>query len=217
MIKRLQLFALAFFFTGCGTVSTVRPLEPGQSAVALSVGGPVVTLPGIADVPLPYSVLRYRWGLEKNLEAHIGLHPTMLAFRTIGLDAGLSYEIVHGEKAVPSLVFGINPTIWVNPFNEAAGFSPEAEAVLSWMIRDKLLVYAGGQAFFQLEKPYVPLAALLGAEYRLGPMGLGFEAKWYSPAENSEYRVVNFPLSPGDHGALGAVLGITLYPGGSNE
>jgi hypothetical protein len=217
VIKRLCFIGMAYAFSGCGTVSTVRPLEPGQNAVALSVGGPVVTLPGIADVPLPYSVLRYRWGLVNDLEAHVGLHPTMLAFGTIGLDAGVSYELVHGNKVLPSLVLGINPTIWVNPFNEAAGFSPEAEAVFSWIVWDKLLLYTGGQTFFQLEKPYTPWAALLGAEYRFGAVGLGLETKWYSPTENSEYRVVNFPLSPAKQGAFGFVLGFTLYPGGKDE
>ncbi len=217
MIKRLQLFFLAILITGCGTVSTVRPLEPGQNAVAVSVGGPIVTLPGIGDLPLPYSVLRYRWGVLKSLEAHIGLHPTMLAFGTIGLEAGLSYEIIHGKKLLPSLVLGANPTFWVNPFNVAAGFSPEVEAIFSWIVCDKLLLYSGGQTFFQLEKPYAAWAGLLGAEYRLGYAGVDLEVKWYSPTENSEYRVVNFPISPLDQGALGVVLGVTLYPGGSND
>lgn len=214
MLKRVFIFCWIIFISGCGTVSTVRPLPVGQNALSLSVGGPIAELPGIADVPLPYSTLRYRWGVYKNLEAHIGLHPTMLVFGTIGLDAGLSYELIHGSKLTPSLVAGINPTFWINPFNRAAGFSPEAEAVASWTIGKNLLVYSGGQAFFQLEKPYVPWAALIGWECRFGAAGLGIEAKWYAPTENSEYRVVRFPLSPGKMGAFGAVVGFSLYPGG---
>jgi len=45
-------------------------------------------------------------------------------------------------------------------------------------------------------------------------VGLSCEFKWYAPLEESEFRVVDYPLSPLDHGALGVVVGVTLYPGG---
>ena len=79
MFKRIHLIFLSLLvLTGCGTVSTVRPLPAGERALAFSLGGPITTLPGIADVPLPYTTLRYRWGIADNLEGHVGIHPTMI-------------------------------------------------------------------------------------------------------------------------------------------
>jgi hypothetical protein len=210
---------VTIFLAGCGTVSTVRTLPEGERALSFSLGGPVATLPGIADLPLPYTALRYRWGVVENLEAHIGLHPTMLAFGTLGLDVGLAYEFLHQNGPVPSLCLGLNPTMWLNPFNQdGVGAAPSTDLVASWFVHPDILVYTGGQAFFQLEEPYVPWTALVGSEFRIGKyLGLGLEIKWYAPLEDSEFRVVNFPLSPGNQGAFGIVLGASLYPGGGND
>ncbi|MBN2378541.1 hypothetical protein JXM67_01900 [candidate division WOR-3 bacterium] len=220
MFKRFVLFSsIIVFLTGCGTVSTVRTLPPGERALALSLGGPAATLPGIADVPLPYSVLRYRWGIVDNLEAHIGIHPTMLIFGTFGMDLGLSYEFLEQNRGVPSLCAGLNPTMWLNPFNQdGVGAAPSADLVASWYVHQKILVYTGGQAFFQLQEPYIPWAALVGSEFQIGNhLGLGLEIKWYAPLEDSEFRVVNFPISPGHQGAFGILLGVSLYPGGDDD
>jgi len=219
MIKRLVFLPFLVFLIECGSVATVRPLEPDERALAFSIGGPVATLPGIADVPLPYSVLRYRWGIIDDLEAHVGLHPTMLAFGTIGMDFGLSYEFLRQQKWLPSLCFGLNPTLWLNPFNQdGVGAAPGADLIASWYAAPRLLLYTGGQAFFQLDEPYVPWAALVGTEWRIGKMiGLSLEAKWYAPFQDSEFRIVNFPISPGNRGALGIVAGFSLYPGGVDE
>lgn len=219
MVKRVFFSFLIILLIGCGSVATVRPLEPEERALSFSVGGPVATLPGIADVPLPYSVLRYRWGILNRLEGHVGVHTTMAFFRTLGVDVGLSYLLLDQKKWQPALCVGVNPTAWINPFNpDGVGARPEAEAAASWYLSPQLLLYIGAQAFFQLEEPYVPWAALIGTEVRIGKaIGLGIEVKWYAPLENSDFRVVNFPLSPADQGALGVVLGVSLYPGGTNE
>lgn len=219
MINRVFFLLSLLALAGCGTVATVRPLEPGERSLSFSVGGPVAAIPGVADMPVPYSVLRYRWGVMDRLEAHVGVHTTMMAFGTLGLEAGLSYLLINQKGALPAVCAGINPTVWVNPFNEgAAFFAPQAEMVLSWCLHPRFFFYTGGQTFLQLEKPYLPWAVLVGAEIRLGQsLGFTLEGKWYAPLEDSDWRVVNYPLSPADQGALGVVLGVSFYPGGTDE
>jgi len=217
--KVLSSAVILLILSGCGTVSTVRPLAPGERAVAFSLGGPVATVPGVADIVIPYSVVRYRWGVIENLEAHVGIHPTIIVFGTLGIDFGLSYEFLEGSKYVPSLCLGLNPTVLVNPFNPyGTGARPEAELVASWFVKPWFLLYTGGQAFFQLEKDYVPFAVLLGSEFKTGKhLGLALEFKWYVPYKDSEPPVVVYPVSPFEHGALGLVLGLNLYPGDRDE
>jgi hypothetical protein len=219
MINRVFFPFLIILLVSCGSVATVRPLEPEERALSFSVGGPVAEVPGIANLPLPYSVLRYRWGILNRLEGHIGVHTTMAFFGTLGVDVGLSYLLLDQKGWRPAICVGVNPTAWINPFNrDGVGARPEAEAAASWYLSPRLLFYTGAQAFFQLEEPYVPWAALIGTEVRVGKaIGLGVEVKWYATLEDSDFRVVGFPLSPADQGALGAVVGINLYPGGANE
>jgi len=217
-LKQIFYLTLLLALAGCGTVSAIRPLNPGKRALAFSVGGPIAEVPNIGKLPLPYTQLRYRWGIIKGIEAHVSLHPTMLAFGTLGVDAGASFELLEQKNALPSVCIGLNPTLWVNPFNAAGGFKPQAEGVLSWRLSPAILSYCGAQAFFQLKKPYVPFAVMLGSEFLLGhSLGLSIEAKWFAPLEDSKLRVINFPISPGDRGAIGAVVGITFYPGGKYE
>jgi hypothetical protein len=220
VVKRSLILPLFLvILTGCGTVSTVRPLPVGERALAFSLGGPVASIPGIADVPLPYTTLRYRWGIIDNLEGHIGIHPTMLVFGTLAADVGLSYQFLSPLKWRPGLCLGLNPTMWLNPFNDnGSGAAPSADLTASWDVNRSILLYTGGQAFFQLQEPYVPWAVLMGSEFSAGKyLGLSAELKWYAPSENSTYRVVNYPISPGGLGAFGVVLGISLYPGGRHD
>lgn len=218
-LRRLFLLAiLVVIVSGCGSVATVRPLVVGEQALAFSLGGPVATVPGFADLPVPYTVARYRWGVAERLEARVGVHPTMLAFGTLGLEAGLSWLAFDQHKALPALCVGATPTMWVNPFNGAVGLAPEAEAALSWMVGESVMLYTGAQAMFQLEEPYVPWAALAGVEFRVSRhVGMGLELKWYAPTEAAYPHVVDFPVSIGNQGAIGGVIGLTLYPGGEDE
>lgn len=178
----------------------------------------MATIPGFADLPVPYTVARCRWGVARRLEAHVGVHPTMLAFGTLGLEAGLSWLVFDQYKALPALCVGTTPTLWANPFRNAVGFAPEAEAAVSWRLGGKVTLYTGAQAMFQLQEPYVPWAALAGAEFRVSRhVGLSLEVKWYAPSEQAYPRVVGYPISIGGQGALGGVVGISLYPGGEDE
>ena len=47
----------------CGTVTAVTPLHRGESALTASVGGPVASIAGM-NIPMPYAVARYRYGLK---------------------------------------------------------------------------------------------------------------------------------------------------------
>lgn len=215
---KISLTAVAaVLLSGCGSVATIRPLEVGQSALALSVGGPLSEVPGIGTFPVPYSNIRYRWGVLDRLEAHIGVHPTVMVYGALGMDVGLSYLLFDQKEAIPAACLGLNPTFWVNPFYGAVFFAPELEAAFSWQVHPRIMLYTGAQSFIQLEKPYFPWAVLVGTEVRLGQIGLTVEAKWYAPTEATVPRVVYYPADVSNHGALGGVVGISFYPGGVND
>ena len=66
----------------CGTMNTARPLDKGQTAVGLTLGGPMVEFGG-SFVPLPNAVVEGRTGMKplngKNWDINYGLNLTALA------------------------------------------------------------------------------------------------------------------------------------------
>jgi len=53
------LIAILLSSLGCGTDASVQPIGKGRSNLAFSSGGPVAPVFDI-NMPMPYSVLRYR-------------------------------------------------------------------------------------------------------------------------------------------------------------
>lgn len=202
----LLLFAL---LAGCGTVAAVRPLQLGESALALSVGGPVARVAGL-DIPLPYPVLRYRYGLSDNTGLHAGIHLMPAAMGVIGLDAGYSYHFLRQSGWIPSAGATAGLAIFIKPGAIDQRVFPTLDANASWLLGDRTLAYLGCQSMYQFsDTPYVVLAPLIGAEVRVARrLSLGLETKWYAPTEPTNPRIVDYRLPIAGKGAVGFNLGV---------
>ena len=201
----------------CGTMANVRALRTGESALGISYGGPVASLMGM-DMPFPYLVARYRYGINDRFGLHAGLHASTLAFGVAGFDAGMSYQLLDQSGAVP----GLNVSGGITSFIEAGGPSrvfPNADLTASWLYGGRYLTYTGVQSMYQFStSPYVVFAPVVGQEVRLGrTFALGLEAKWYAPTEETEPRNVNYKLPIGGKGAVGFTLGANWLFGGWYE
>ncbi len=208
--RNLAAFGLLFLLTtaGCGTVTAVRALHKGESCVAVSLGGPVANVAGM-DVPMPYAVGRYRYGLTDRAGLYGGAHLAMPAFGVLGLEAGFSYQLLDQRGALPGLSACAACTGLIEPGGGEALF-PGLDLVASWQVGGRWLVYAGGQSLYQLnEKPHAVFAPLVGAECRLGRWRVSLESKWYAPTERTHPRNVNYRLPIGGHGAVGFVVGVS--------
>ncbi|UCD06471.1 MAG: hypothetical protein JSV98_04370 [candidate division WOR-3 bacterium] len=194
----------------CGTVSSVKPMGTGGRSIAFSAGGPVAPVFDM-DIPLPYSVLRYRFGLNDNTDIHIGIHPTMALFGNLAIDAGLTRHFTRSLGMRP----GVSAGLAIYGFYDFVDLShmrvyPEISLIFSYDIfRSSHVVYLGGQGMIQFAEPYIVPALTVGGEFSLGKsLALSLETRWYAPTESSDDRVVDFKLRPFDQGALGFVLGL---------
>lgn len=192
-------------------------MRRGQSALAFAAGGPVARVSGL-DIPLPYAVARYRYGVDDRLGVYAGGHLLMAAFGVFGFDGGISYCFSEQRGAVPSL----SATAGLSGFFEPAGDTrlfPAAELTASCLLGDRFLSYFGFQSMYQLSaSPYAVFAPLIGQEVRLGRrFSLGLEAKWYAPGQKTRPRNVDYRLPLGGTGALGFVLGANYHFGGWYE
>ena len=204
-----SVLVFCVLFVQCGTVSSVRPLGAGNRSINFSAGGPVAPVFDM-DIPLPYSVLRYRFGLNDNTDIHIGIHPTMALFGNLGIDAGLTRHFVrsHGIRPGVSAGFGIYGFYDFADLNHIRVY-PELSFILSYDIfHSKHVVYLGGQSMIQFAEPYFVPAVIAGGDLSLGRrFVLSLETRWYAPTESSDDRVVDYKLRPFDQGAVGFVLG----------
>jgi hypothetical protein len=201
----------------CGTVTAVTPLDRGESSLSASVGGPVASVAGM-NVPLPYAVARYRYGLTDQAGIYAGLHLLAAGFGIAGFDFGFSYHFLKQQGWIPTVGAIAGMTALIKPGGEQALF-PQLDLVGSYRLGDRFTTYFGSQSMYQLSaKPYVVLAPLVGAGWRVSdPVSLNLEAKWYAPTEPTEPRNVHYSLAIGNHGAVGFVLGANWLFGSTHE
>jgi len=206
--------AVLALLSGCGTMTAVRPLRRGESAVAVSLGGPVAKVAG-QDIPLPYIAARYRYGVSDRFGLSAGWHVTPVILGIAAFDAGANYGLVEQRGAIPA----ISAAGGITGYLEAGGPSrvfPNLDLALSWRYADRFASYAGVQSMYQLSRePYVAFAPLVGQMVELGRFGLAAEVKWYAPTEPTKPRQVDYRIPISGKGALGFVLGAGWNWGGA--
>jgi hypothetical protein len=200
---------VCFIFIACGTVASVKPLGAGNRSLIFSAGGPVAPVYGI-KMPLPYSVFRYRSGLNDNTDAHVGFHPTMALFGNIGLDIGLTKHFARNCGLRPGISAGMSLYGFYD-LSEArnARLYPELSVILTYDVSRRVpVIYLGVENMIQFTEPYLVPACLLGGEFVLSKrLALSLEARWYAPNESGDDRVVDYSITPFGQGAFGFVFG----------
>ncbi len=205
------LIAVLLGSLGCGTVASVQPIGKGHSSLAFSSGGPVAPVFDI-NMPMPYSVLRYRRGLNESTDLHFGIHPTMLVLGNLGVDVGITRHFVHqsGIRPALSIATSVYGFLHMSEFSSIRAY-PEITAIGCYRLsKHAHAFYFGSHVMIQFARPYFILAPLIGFEIPFGNrIILNLETKWYAPHEESKDRVVDYTLRPLNYGALGFVWGIT--------
>jgi hypothetical protein len=201
----------------CGTVTAVTPLRRGESALAASLGGPVANVGGM-NIPIPYAVARYRYGLNDQAGLYAGGHLLPLGRRVIGLDMGFSYHFLAQRGWIPTVGTSAGIVALIQAGGSEALF-PQLDLVASYRLGNRFLAYFGSQSMYQFRSaPNVVLAPFVGGEWRAGDrFSLNLEAKWYAPTEPTEPRNVKYTLPIAGKGAVGFVLGANWTFGGNHD
>ena len=209
--------ALVLSAVGCGTVTAVQPLRRGESEFAASLGGPVANVAGM-NIPIPYAVARYRYGLNDQAGIYAGGHLLAAGLGVVGLDLGFSYHFLAQRGWVPTVGTSAGVAAFIQPGGGEALF-PQLDLVASYRVGNRFLAYFGSQSMFQFQsEPNVVLAPFIGGGWRAGDrFSLNLEAKWYAPTEPTHPRNVNYSLPIAGMGAVGFVLGANWVFGGNHE
>lgn len=204
--------------TGCGTLNTARPAEPGEHVVGLSLGGALLDLG--APFPMPHAVLGVQSGVAQLGPAHplavdYGLNLTAAAFGVVGLHGGLSTLLFDEQRARPALSLANRIHLYDNhldarkPAGERGSLVVDQLELTASYAPGGQLIYAGLAEYLDFGNPDLLLTPFVGTELDPGARGgpaLQLELRYFAANRQQVSGTVPF-VAPGS-GALGLVLGL---------
>ncbi|MCO4773404.1 MAG: hypothetical protein KDA24_25450 [Deltaproteobacteria bacterium] len=229
MILRLApvlLVTLLCLGSGCATLNGARPLEPGETELGISIGGPVLEFGGGA-LPVPNLNIQGRHGLvralNRPLDIAYGLNATALPFGILQGHVGVNWLLVHQKQGAPALAITYNQFFATNalglpskPKGELEGWAAnQIEANLSWLIKQQL-IYVGLAQYFDFGNPQLTLTPSFGVVLDTSPkkdggVRLHFDFRWYAVTQKDIYDTIRWvPGHSGGQGAFGFGGGISV-------
>lgn len=230
-IAFVLLITLCF---SCGPSRHVVPLRKREQAVSVSLGGPVVKVPGVAILPVPFSSVTYGRGLTNNTTVYGTWFSTAAVFGVAQFDIGVTQSLWRKEGDV----MGISATPAINfardVFEKNSKLWPQLDANFYWKYQKKFFsqddvvmgrntdirnfVYGGFGSWFELSNKRVhdldqpnrviPIIQL-GHDLRWKRWSFITEIKFIAPFTSNENIVLDYKSLTGNNGATGIYFGLT--------
>jgi hypothetical protein len=208
--------------SACGVMNSARPLPPGQHAVGLTVGGPMLSTGGLV-LPLPNAVFEGRSGLPnllgRNLDVNYGLNLTAIAFGQVGLHLGGSWQLIGQKSWRPALSITDRLYLYTNALDSTKdsreGWALNELVVTGSYALGNQLVYFGLSEGYDFGTRRLLISPSMG--FQAAPKSDRFrfqlEAKWYAVNRLPDASNIHW-VTPG-RGAIGISAGVAVKLGGN--
>ncbi|MDX1446074.1 hypothetical protein [Lishizhenia sp.] len=216
----------------CSSSRFIEPLAKKQNAVSADFGGPLVNVPGVATIPLPFSSLTYGRGLSHSTTIYGSWHTTAAVFGVAQFDLGVVKEVWYnrdrhmGISITPSVnfardVFEQNTKLW--PILEANyywKYNQQGVVQADLLSNRKIkynFVYAGVGSWFELsstrahDQPQNNWAfpmVQVGHTFRRNKWSFSTELKMMVPYMSNQDIVLDYKSITGERGATGIYIGV---------
>lgn len=221
---RTSLLVTALLGTACSTLSGARPLERGERAFGVTIGGALLDLGG-APLPMPNLVVEGAHGITeldgRPVDLRYGLNATALAYGVLGGHVGSSWLLFRPRGPVPRLALTNRVHFATNVPGLAFRTDPVVQGWLAWQPEltasydvGHQLVYGSVSEYLDVMEPSLTLTPALGAQLDPGPAGGFFvqpEVRWFAAGRVRESRAVRFV---GPSGAIGVSVALGTRFGG---
>jgi len=228
VIRIIYFGIIAKLSISCSSSRYIKPLASGQSAVTMSLGGPIAKVPGIGVIPMPLTSIGYGYGINNNITVFGDLHTTSMLFGIGQLDLGATYRYWSTEKMGLTLQPTLN--VAVDFYTGANRFWPQLDANFYWDYSELRTKSKNGNGFQKLrtvyggisnwfdpyltesqgrknEQIWIP-SIQIGHLWQRNQWTYQLEAKILAPIYSNDNIVVNYPSILGSRGALGAYFSV---------
>lgn len=233
MKKLFICTAITGVLLSCGPSRFVDPLKRGEQAFSGSLGGPIINVPGIASIPIPFTSLTYGKGLTDNTTLYGSWFSTAAIFGTFQFEMGATHRLWKDEENTRGLSITPAFNIGTDKFEWNTKIWPQLDMNYYWkynwkhQTQDELLnhvskvpnmLYAGIGSWYELAGKR---AHDLPQSTRVIPMlQVGHDLNWKSwtfstelkvlaPFTSNENVVTDYKSILGRYGATGLYIGLT--------
>ena len=215
-IKNLLILSV-FFIYACSPTRFVKPLAKKQSAVNLSLGGPLIKY-GTATIPIPFLTANYGYGIDSTLTGFTSFNITSALYGNFQIELGATKQILKQHTYLPAL--SITPILNIIYKNkDARKLYPQLAINAFWEYgKHKNIIYVGCDNWFELasERQYEVKQAnhwifmpTIGHSFNNKKWNFNLEAKIIAPNLSNEKLVVDYQTPFKMHGAFGVYFGCT--------
>lgn len=234
MRRIFALFLSLFLLYSCSPSRHVVPLKKRENAVSASLGGPIVRIPGVATMPIPFTTITYGRGMTNNTTAFGTWHPTAAIFSVAQFDLGVTHSLWRKERDVMGVSITPAVNLAFDGFEKNFKAWPQLDANYYWKYQKKFFsqddvvmgnsndvrnfVYAGLGSWYELSgrkahdqkqtTRIIPMIQI-GHDLRWKKWSFITELKLIAPFSSNENIVMDYKSLTGKTGATGFYFGFT--------
>jgi hypothetical protein len=216
---------LVFYYTlvtfSCSPVRSIRPIDKGQSAVSLSLGGPITQV-GKTYIPLPLLCVGYNYGFFETMDIEAGLNFTDVLFGIGNIQVGTNWRPLIPQAFRPGFI--ISPKLFAMTDFKPKGsrLYPDIGLTAFWNLRKQWYLYGGWDNWIELntirddgntQNHHWLIAPYVGMDLGSDRWSFQVEIKLYTPNLSNQGRPTK-NIGVGEKGIFGVFLGMSRYFGG---
>ncbi len=201
----------------CAPTRFVKPLDKGQKAVNLSLGGPLINYSKLI-IPMPFFTATYGYGINNTLTGFGSLNITSALYGNLQLELGATKRLLNQNGSIPAI--SVNPVAnIIYRSKDAFKFYPQLDVNAYWDYnKGRNFFYAGLSNWFELESKrafdeeqsyHWLFSPLIGETFVRRKWNYNIEAKMIAPNLSSAKGTVEYKTLFGSHGAFGIYFGVT--------
>ena len=217
MRLKLPLLIFSCFIYSCAPTRFVKPLNKKQSAVNISLGGPLIKY-GKITIPIPFLTATYGYGIDSSLTGFAAVNVTSGLFGNLQMELGAIRQLAKQYGILPAI--SVTPVINILYRNKNAHkVYPQLDLNSYWEYgKHKNLIYAGIDNWFELsqkrayeikQKNHWFFSPMIGHNLVRSKWNLNIEAKIIAPNLSNKNIIVDYQTPVKNHGAFGVYVGYT--------
>ncbi len=222
----LRFTCFLFLISACAPSQFVVPLEKGEHVVNASMGGPLVNVPGIATIPIPFTSVGYGFGLTDKSVVSGALYPTAGIYGVFQISGSYMQEFWQKAKMHFTGKFGFD--FMTDIYEKNSRFWPQLDANFAYTYQEKdidgalkrKLIYAGFSNWVELNKikahgeeqtAFLFFNPHIGHQMKRNNWAFHFELAFLASNLSNEKVALDYKSAFGKRGATGIYFGLQYH------